>query len=133
MLEAELGVGDTNAGLSLVGVPRDLGYGTLYLVGVLEDHHGLSVDDFGGLLGFFAGEVLLEQIDLVVLADALVGRVDEVGGGRLEAEVALTDHFLLILCDIKGFSVVEFFGPATNSVLHATVVSNDALCVDLYC
>lgn len=53
-------------------MPRDLGDRALNLIGVLEDHHSLSVDDFSSVLGLLTFKVLLEQINLVVLTDALL-------------------------------------------------------------
>jgi hypothetical protein len=131
LLEAELGVGDTNAGLRVVGVPRDLGDSALDLVRVLEDHNGLGVDGLGEVLGLLAIEVLLEKIDLVVLADAPLGGVHQVGGRALEAKVGLTEHFLLILCDVEKLGVVELLWPSTDGMAHTAVICNDAFSVDL--
>lgn len=71
-METKLSVGNTNAGFALIRVPRDLGDRALNLIGVLEDHHSLSVDDFSSVLGLLTFKVLLEQINLVVLTDALL-------------------------------------------------------------
>lgn len=131
LLEAELGVGDTDAGLRVVRVPRDLSNSALDLVRILEDHNGLGVDGLREVLRLLAIEVLLEEIDLVVLADAPLGGVHQVGGRALEAKIDLTEHFLLILRDIEKLGVVELLGPSTNGVAHTTIVCNDAFSVDL--
>jgi hypothetical protein len=131
LLEAELGVRHADAGLGGIGVPGDLGDGALNSVRVLEDHDGLGVDGLGEVLGLLAVEVLLEEIDLVVLADALLSGVHQVGSSALKAEVDLTEHLLLILGNVESLGVVELLGPATDGMAHSAVVGDDALGVDL--
>jgi hypothetical protein len=101
------------------------------LVGVLEDHSSLCVDGLRAELGLLSVKVLFEQINLVVLADALLGGVRKVSSCGLKAEIDFTKHFLLVLCDVKGLSVVKFLGPSTDGMAHTTVVSDDTLGVDL--
>jgi hypothetical protein len=101
------------------------------LVWVLEDHSSLGVDGLGEILGLFSVKVLFEQIDLIVLADALLSGVCKVSCCGLEAEIDFTEHFLLILGDVKSLGMVEFLGPSTDGMAHTTVVGDDTLGVDL--
>jgi len=113
LLEAKLGVGGCNALVrAAVGVPADLGHGALNLVWIFENHNGLGADDVRGVFRLFAIEVLFEEVDLIVLPDAVAGSVGELGGGHLEAEVYFSQHLLLVLGDIEGLGVIEFLGPA---------------------
>lgn len=72
LLESELGVGSTHTHLRRgLRVPADLCNGAFDVVWVLENHNSLRVDIFGEVLGLLAFVVLLEQVNFVVLLDAL--------------------------------------------------------------
>ncbi len=87
-------------------MPTDLGDGPFDLVGVLEDHHGLGGDGFRQQLWLLPTKVLLEQIDLVVLPNALLGRCDQVFRSLSEAQCRISVQFLQVLADVTLFSVV---------------------------
>ena len=78
LLETEHGVGNTDSHFSSFWMPGDLGGRTLEVVGVLEDHHGFGGNTFREMLRLFTSEILLEQIDFVVLKDALGGSLNHI-------------------------------------------------------
>lgn len=132
LLKSELRVrnADSHLGVSL-GVPHNLGGGALDVVRVLEDHHSFGVDGLRHVLRRFAFEVLLEQIDFVVLLDALFRVRDEVSGSREVAKQRVPQHFFLILQYVIRLEVVQFFRPAADHMLHSLVLHCNALSVDL--
>ena len=83
------------------------------------------------MLGLLTSEVLFEEIDLVVLLDALFGVGDQVSGGVGVRKKGISHQLLLILGDLKGLSGIVLLGPTTNGVLNTAVGCGDALCVDL--
>lgn len=63
------------------------------------------------MLWLFTFKILFEQVDLVVLLDAVAGSVSQLRSSHLEAEVNFSQHLLLILRDIELLGVIEFLGP----------------------
>ena len=63
------------------------------------------------MLRSLACEVLLEQIDLIVLPDALLSSSNQVSHSGREAEVTVSIKLLLILLDISGFRWIKLLGP----------------------
>jgi hypothetical protein len=59
-------------------VPTDLSYCSFNLVGILEYHHGLGGYGLRQMFWLLAIEVLLEEINFIVLTDALLSACDEV-------------------------------------------------------
>ena len=131
LLEAELGVSCTDTKLGGLGVPRDLSYGTLHSVRVLEDHHGLGGDGLRHELGILTLEVLFKEINLVVLLDAAGGALDELASGLAEAKRGLLVELPHVLVDIVRLLVVGLLGPTTDRVGHTGVLSWYALSVNL--
>lgn len=64
------------------------------------------------MLGLFTFEVLFEQIDLVVLSDAVASGVGQLRGCHLVSEVHLSKHLLLVLQHVVRLGMVRFLGPA---------------------
>lgn len=93
-------------------MPANLSYCALHLVWILENHNGLGANDVGRVFWLFTFEVLLKQVDLIVLLDAVASSVSQLGGCHLEAEVDFSEHLLLILGDIEGLGVIKLLGPA---------------------
>ena len=131
LLEAELGVGGTDAELACLGVPRNLGNRSLDDVGVLEDHDSLGRDWLRHELRVFTLEVLLKEIDLVVLLDAAGGALHELTGCLSEAHRWLLGQFSHVLVDFVGLLVVVLLGPTTDGVSHSIVLGRHALSVHL--
>ena len=109
----------------------DLRGGTLDAVRVLEDHNGLGVDGLGQVLGLLTGEVLFEEVDLVVLLDAALSVVHEIAGGKGVREERVTNHLFHVLGDLGGLLGVVLLGPATDGMLHAAVLGGNALSIHL--
>ena len=131
LLEPQHGVGHTDSGLSLVWVPGDLGGGSLDLVGVLEDHECLGGDVLAHVLGRLTLEILLEEINLVVLEDALGGTLGHLFGGVRKSEGGLSVHFLLVLGLVSGLGVVILKRPSSDGMLHSLVGCWNSICVNL--
>jgi len=113
LLEAELGIRHTNPQVSArIGMPHDLCCCSFNLVGVFKDHHSFSVDGLRQMLGLLTVEVLLKQVDLIILFDALLCVVDEISSGRCVAEGWVTHHLLVVLRNIVWLVRVSFLGPA---------------------
>lgn len=64
------------------------------------------------MLWLFTLEILFEQVDLIVLLDAVASSVSQLRSSHLEAEVNFSQHLLLIFQDVEGLGMVEFLGPA---------------------
>lgn len=79
----------------------------------------------------FTIKVLFKQINLIILANAALSCAREFSYSGFVTELRLTEHALLIFSDIKSFSVIELFRPATHCVLHATIVCDNTLSVNL--
>lgn len=131
LLEAKLGVGNTDTELAGLGMPCDLGDRALDSVGVLEDHDGLCGNGLRHEFGILTVEVLLEEINLVVLLNAASGTLNELAGSLTEAKSRLLGELPHVLVDFVGLLVVVLLGPATNGMMHASVLSGHSLGVNL--
>ena len=96
---------------------------------LLEKHEGLGVHVLDSMVSGFSGEVVLEQIDLVVLEYAVLRH----GYAFLNAhrEVRIAVQLLAPLARFIGLLVVDFLGPATLLVLHAAVGRGHSVGVNL--
>mmetsp|Transcript_33233 Transcript_33233/g.50951 ORF Transcript_33233/g.50951 Transcript_33233/m.50951 type:complete len:273 (+) Transcript_33233:1255-2073(+) len=130
LLETEHGIGNTNAHLRGLRMPGDGSGGSLNVVGVLEDHHGLGGDALGQMLGLLASEVLLEQVDLVVLEDTLGSALDHLLGGLREAEGRVSVHLFGVFSLISGLGGIDLSRPTSFTVLHSLRAGRDSLGVD---
>ena len=83
------------------------------------------------MLGLLASEILLEEIDFVVLLDALLGVLDEIAGRVGVLQDRISQKLLLILGNFSGLFGIVFAGPATDLVVHTAVVGRNALGVNL--
>jgi len=93
-------------------MPGDLSDGSLDRVGVLEDHNRLGGDVLGKMLGLLSLEIFLEEIDLVVLENALFGSSSKVFGGLCETKVGISVESLHVFGDISGLGVIVVLGPS---------------------
>lgn len=82
------------------------------------------------MLWLFTIEIFFEQVDLVVLPDAVASSVSQLRSSHLEAEVNFSQHPLLILRDVEGLGMVEFLGPASDHKSLTSVVGNDTVSVN---
>ena len=82
-------------------MPADLCDGPLDLVGVLEDHHSLGRDGFRQQLRLLPAKVLLKQIYLVVLSNALLGRSHQVFRSLGEPQCWVSVQFLQVFTNIS--------------------------------
>ena len=113
-------------------MPCDLGDCSLDLVGVLEDHDRLRRNWLTCQLWLLVGEVLLEEIQLVVLLDAASCTRDEVFGGSSITESRLLVESPHVLLNFGRFSVIDVGGPTPDLVGHPTVLRWDSIGVHLY-
>ncbi len=83
------------------------------------------------MLGLLAGEVLLEQVDLVVLPDTLSRLDGHIAGSLGETESGVTIHLLHVTSDISSFRRVHVVGPTTLLVAHTAGSGRNTLGVNL--
>ncbi len=76
-----------------------------------------------------ACEVVFEEVDLVVLEDAVLGNAGDFLDA--EGELGIAVEFLSPLAGFVWLLVVHLLGPATLLVLHASVGGVDPVGVDL--
>ena len=112
-------------------MPSDLSGGSLDLVGVLEDHQGLGRDVLGQVLSLFASKVLLEQVDFVVLEDALCSSLAHRLGSNCKSQSRLSVHLLLVFGEISSLCWVKLLWPTSFSVLHTSMTSWNPFSVHL--
>lgn len=81
LLESKHSIGNTDSHLGGIWVPSDTCNGSFDIVWVFEDHEGLGGDVLTKMLSGFTREILFEEINLVVLSDALGDTLDHFLGG----------------------------------------------------
>jgi len=119
LLETKHGVSNTYSHLVGLWMPGDAGGRSLNGVWVLEDHKGLGGDVLREMLWLLSREILLEQIDDVVLFDAVGGSLDHLLGSLRETKSGISVHLLFILCNIWSFLGIDFSGPSSFSMFHS--------------
>ena len=112
-------------------MPSNLGDCSLDGVRILKNHDSLGGDGLGHEFGILASEVLLEQIDLVVLLNAVGGALDKFTSGLAEAHQGVFGQFSHVLVDLVDLRVVVLLGPTADAVVHTVVLGGHALSVDL--
>ena len=83
------------------------------------------------MLWFLTGEVLLEDVELVVLPDAARGSGDEVLCGGTVAKGRLLVESPHVLLDFSWLRGIKLGGPAAGIMFHTSVLSRDSLGVYL--
>lgn len=112
LLETKHCVGDTDSHVScLIWMPTYLSNCPLDLVWILEDHNSFSGYSLREVLWLFSVEVLLKQINLIVLSDALLSSSHEVLSCLCEPLGWVSVQFFEILLNITWLSVVVFLRP----------------------
>ena len=64
------------------------------------------------MLWLLSGEVLFEEVDFVVLLDALGSTLHHLFSGLSKSVGSISVHFLSILSLVTGLSWVDFLGPS---------------------
>jgi len=118
LLESQSSVRYANTLLGGIRMPCDFSDSSLHSVRVLENRNRFGRDGLRQILRAFTAEVLLEQINLVVLAEALHGTLDEVMGSSSVTKRSLSVKLFLILDLVSSFSVIKLLRPTTSYVSH---------------
>ena len=113
-------------------MPGNFRYRSFRLVRIFEDHNRLGRDRFAHVLGLLVGEVLFEQVDLVVLADPLLSTYYQVLCRRGITHRRVSDQLFQILLLVALLGVVDVPGPTSDDMLHASVVCGHSLRVHLF-
>lgn len=92
-------------------MPGNAGGSSLDVVGVLEDHHCFGGDVLAQVLGLLACKVLLEQVDLVVLEDALGSALNHFFCSLSKPKRGISVHFLGVLRLVSRLCGVDLLRP----------------------
>ena len=95
LLESQNCIRDSYPQISCwIWMPTNLCHSSFYRIWVFEYHGGLSCNILREVLWLLSTEVLFEQINLIILPNALLGSTHQVFGSLSEAKVRISVQLL---------------------------------------